>query len=80
MDIEFIICWEDRTWTTEVYEYKKEDLPPSFNETNGNDCSQLCTERLEKIIKEAQLSPSTFSSSPCRSPVHVGIYWFSPDE
>jgi hypothetical protein len=66
MDIEFIICWEDNTWTTEVYSYDLDNLPYIDNEI---DFHKVCEDRLGVIIDE-------MSSSYCPrgGPVHVGIY------
>lgn len=88
MDIEFIICWEDRTWTTEVYGYKKEDLPCKIRFTYQGavksmsilawqedeiDYDKICTERMEKIIKEI-IPAAKNGVCPRGGPVHVGIY------
>lgn len=67
MDIEFIICWEDRTWTTEVY------FTPVPTLSHKIDYDKICTERMEKIIKEIIWS-RPINGCPRGGPVHVGIY------
>lgn len=76
MDIEFIICWEDRTWTTEIYSYEKADLP--LNSDSEIDFNKICTDRLEKIIED--IIPAAKSGfCPRGGPVHVGIYHYDED-
>ena len=67
MDIEFIICWQDNTWTTEVYAV--DNLPYIDGDPNKIDFNKVCEDRLGVIIDE-------MSSSYCPrgGPVHVGIY------
>jgi len=71
MDIEFIICWEDNTWTTESYFY--DNLP--YIAVNEIDFNKVCEDRLGMIIDK-------MSSSDCHrgGPVHVGIYHSCQEE
>jgi len=74
MDIEFIICWEDNTWTTELYSYDRDNLP-YIDGVNEIDFNKVCEDRLGMIIDE-------MSSSYCPrgGPVHVGIYHFNEED
>jgi len=72
MDIEFIICWQDNTWTTEVYSYDLDNLPYIDGDpVNEIDFNKVCEDRLGMIIDE--MSSSDYH---CHrgGPVHVGIY------
>jgi hypothetical protein len=71
MDIEFIICWEDNTWSTEVYSYDLDDLPYIDVLCNKIDFNKVCENRLAMVIDE--MSSSEFHC-PRGGPVHVGIY------
>jgi hypothetical protein len=69
MDIEFIICWSDHSWTTET---DRIDNPP----LDGNDglCyDTLCHDKLTRISADLK-SADDIMKCPRGAVVHVGIY------
>jgi hypothetical protein len=69
MDIEFIICWSDNSWTTET---DRIDNPP----LDGNDglCyTRLCEDKLGRIAADLEACKDAMEC-PRGAVVHVGIY------
>lgn len=71
LDVEFIICWEDRTWTTEIKTFKEIDLPLDGND--GIAFDRLCDQYLQSIVSDLAKTDDIMKC-PRGGPVHVGIY------
>lgn len=71
VEIEFIICWDDNSWSTDVCSYRKGDL--KVDSDGDIDFDSLCRDRLsEEIDRVAHLAGER--SPSIVSPVHVGIF------
>lgn len=74
VDIEFIICWSDGSWTTES---KLIENPP----LDGNDglaTHVICQEYADEVALELA-SVNDIKPCPRGSIVHVGIYHIGED-
>jgi hypothetical protein len=69
MDIEFIICWDNQTWTTEIKTYDRQLIC----EKNDYEIVELCDGYLKELVEKCASAEPHGSFQVC-SPVHVGIY------
>lgn len=69
VDVEFIICWSDNSWTTETDLINK----PPLDGNDGLCYTRLCEDKLGRIVADLE-SSKDIMECPRGSVVHVGIY------